>query len=86
MLALTHLGPSIATVRPLMGAATRGSKRLLQTATRGPTMHIEIADIRNRGVYRVWHDGEIIIASTATPLLSAARILLARGADPGEML
>jgi hypothetical protein len=27
-------GPSIATVRPLIGAATRGSKRLLQTATR----------------------------------------------------
>ena len=44
-------------------------------------MRIEIAEVRNRSVYRVWHVGEVIIASTTTPLLSAARILL----DPGSV-
>jgi hypothetical protein len=50
------------------------------------TMRIEIVEIRNRGVYDAWHNGELICDQTRTPFLSAARVLLQRGADPNEML
>lgn len=29
-------------------------------------MRIEIAEIENRNVYRVWHDGKVIVASAGT--------------------
>lgn len=49
-------------------------------------MRIEIEEIENRGRYRAWFQGELICKSTLTPLLSAARVLMARGADPNEMI
>jgi hypothetical protein len=49
-------------------------------------MRIEIAEIENRNIYRVWHDGAVIIERTATPMRTAARVLLARGADPDDVL
>lgn len=49
-------------------------------------MRIEIVEIRNRGTFDAWHDGELICDQTKTPFLSAARVLLQRGADPNEML
>jgi hypothetical protein len=42
-------------------------------------MRIEIAEIENRNIYRVWHDGAVIIERTATPMRAAARVLLDRG-------
>jgi hypothetical protein len=49
-------------------------------------IRIEIAEIENRNVYRVWHDGAVLIERTTTPLASAARILLARGSDPNDVI
>jgi hypothetical protein len=49
-------------------------------------MRIEIAETENRGRHTVWCNGEIICRSTSTPLCSAARVLLKRGADPDEVL
>jgi hypothetical protein len=49
-------------------------------------MRIEIVEIRNRGIWDVWHNGELICERTRTPLCSAARILLARGTDPNIIL
>jgi hypothetical protein len=49
-------------------------------------MRIEIVEIRNRGTFDAWHNGELICDQTKTPFLSAARVLLQRGADPNEML
>jgi hypothetical protein len=49
-------------------------------------MQIEIAEIERRNVYRVWYEGEVIVASTTAPLALAARVLLDRGADPDETL
>jgi hypothetical protein len=42
-------------------------------------MRIEIAEIENRNIYRVWHDGAVIIERTTTPMRAAARVLLMRG-------
>jgi hypothetical protein len=41
-------------------------------------MRIEIAEIESRNIYRVWHDGAVIIERTATPMRAAARVLLDR--------
>lgn len=49
-------------------------------------MRIEIAEIENRNIYSVWYEGEVIIERTGSPIVAAARVLLRRGADPGEML
>ena len=50
-------------------------------------MRIEIAEIENRNVYRVRHDGEALIERTMTPLRAAARVLLDRGvADLDDVL
>ena len=49
-------------------------------------MRVEIAEIENRAVYRVWHDGEQIVATSPVPEISAARFLLEHGADPDETL
>ena len=40
---------------------------------------IEIEEIANRGNYRVWHDGEMIIESCREPLTDAARIMVKKG-------
>jgi len=42
-------------------------------------MRIEIAEIENRNLYRVWHDGAVIIERTTSPMRAAARVLLMRG-------
>ena len=50
-------------------------------------IRIEIAEIENRNIYRVWHDGAVIIERTATPMRAAARVLLDRGvAELDDML
>jgi hypothetical protein len=49
-------------------------------------MRIETVEIRNRGIFDAWHNGELICDQTRTPLCSAARVLLRRGADPTEIL
>jgi hypothetical protein len=51
-------------------------------------MRIEITEIDNRGIYDAWSrpDGALIYHGTRTPLLSAARALLARGADPSDAI
>ena len=49
-------------------------------------IRIEIVEIENRNIYRVWHDGAVLIKRTTRPLAAAARILLARGADPDGMI
>lgn len=49
-------------------------------------MRIEIVEINNHGVWDVWHNGELIIENTRTPLCSAARLLLTRGADENAIL
>ena len=49
-------------------------------------MRIEIAEIENRNIYRVWYGGGVIVERTGSPMVAAARILLRRGADPGEVL
>ena len=42
-------------------------------------MRIEIAEIENRNIYRVRHDGAVLIERTSTPMRAAARVLLDRG-------
>src|SRR6476620_9158135 len=50
-------------------------------------IRIEIAEIENRNIYRVWHDGVVLIERTATPMRAAARVLLDRAeAAPADML
>src|SRR5258708_5850150 len=49
-------------------------------------IRIEIAEIENQGRYDVWRNGELICHETRTPMLSAARVLLERGADHEAML
>jgi hypothetical protein len=38
-------------------------------------VRIEIAEIENRNVYRAWHDGEVLIERTTSPMRAAARAL-----------
>jgi hypothetical protein len=49
-------------------------------------MRIEIVEIRNRGIFDAWCNGELICDQTRTPLLSAARVLLQRAANQNETL
>jgi hypothetical protein len=42
-------------------------------------MRIEVAEIVNRNIYRVWHNGAVLIERTTTPMRAAARVLLDRG-------
>lgn len=36
-------------------------------------VRIEIAEIENRNVYRAWHDGEVLIERTTSPMRAAAQ-------------
>ena len=50
-------------------------------------IRIEIAEIENRNIYRVWHDGAVLIERTTTPMRAAARVLLDRGvAAPADVM
>jgi hypothetical protein len=40
---------------------------------------IEVQEIANKGNYKVWHDGEIIIESCKDPLTEAARVMVNKG-------
>src|SRR6478735_11149505 len=47
--------------------------------TKDCAMRIEIAEIENRGIWRVWYDGAVLIERTTSPMRAAARVLLDRG-------
>jgi hypothetical protein len=83
-----HVG---ANVTAMLEAPRPGvlSARLLMPnlcGSQAHAVHIEIAETKNHARYQVYFLGELIIKSTRTPLLSAARVLRDRGADPGEVL
>jgi hypothetical protein len=42
-------------------------------------VRVEIAEIENRNIYRVWHHGAVLIERTTSPMRAAARVLLDRG-------
>ena len=42
-------------------------------------MRVEVSEIENRNIYRVWYDGVVLIERTTSPMRAAARVLLNRG-------